>query len=640
MELRSCSHLHFIRTVKAGLEIKIPNVVRGRPALKFKPVKDLYDYGVSSSHGLLPEKVEVEDLPFDCYSFQIESKFIPVAESTIRVEPGTSQCNFSPGDGVKVDLDDLVTLKQIKETCKAKKRKRYTFVSLGKETIENCSILKEEHPYSQPQDECDLLEPLSLWKSRLSKKRKSKRKVMSKNVSTAFENDLSAVKSEQIPIDQDFFHSEDDLPVPINIKVEFPVHDYTDCQNAIHEIQESSFSFNNDGCGSMVVSDKEPGMATDCVFDAGALDFCTTEPLCCLSDASCYNYMEFADSHSYLDVITLGREIIMVDDPQMTDYQLSDMPLLEYKEQNQNISPLQLDDPCESVIPLQDYKEPCCFISPLQHNDPCRTIISSEGHTSEELVPSMEVENFCHSVVQHPPENLLSARKVISPTSQEKLCLAMESSEPDDLEYYRYMGKLCYRKKSENKSSGVKGPNQARRAEVVDQTVKKQKNKRKMFNSRANQKAHPSRDVPPISTGCPTIESLSENAILFSQQQMSDFEYIATKLAQELKSMRDIVEAASQSGVYPAASLKYNTEEVRIAIKNATRTEETTRRWLSVTARNCSRFCKIMKLTEKHSDTSEIVVHKVRKKIVFADEAGGKLCHVKVFDNSTPSLAV
>ena len=42
MELRSCSHLHFVQAIKSGLLTKVQNVYRGRPVLKFKVVKDLY----------------------------------------------------------------------------------------------------------------------------------------------------------------------------------------------------------------------------------------------------------------------------------------------------------------------------------------------------------------------------------------------------------------------------------------------------------------------------------------------------------------------------------------------------------------------------------------------------------------------
>lgn len=69
-------------------------------------------------------------------------------------------------------------------------------------------------------------------------------------------------------------------------------------------------------------------------------------------------------------------------------------------------------------------------------------------------------------------------------------------------------------------------------------------------------------------------------------------------------------------------------------------------------ARDCSRFCKIMKQNEdkdKENDTSssgsgdagmieEKAVQRERKKISFADEAGGTLCDIKVYEVDQTSL--
>lgn len=106
-----------------------------------------------------------------------------------------------------------------------------------------------------------------------------------------------------------------------------------------------------------------------------------------------------------------------------------------------------------------------------------------------------------------------------------------------------------------------------------------------------------------------------------------------------------------------------------MAVKSANKTEETARRWLSIMSRDCTRFCKIMvsfrfslyektkcwftwviisntllfilidewqKLSEAGSCAPGNIVNKERK-ITFADEAGGKLCHVKVFKDDMTS---
>ncbi|KAK9271349.1 hypothetical protein L1049_026939 [Liquidambar formosana] len=118
---------------------------------------------------------------------------------------------------------------------------------------------------------------------------------------------------------------------------------------------------------------------------------------------------------------------------------------------------------------------------------------------------------------------------------------------------------------------------------------------------------------------------------------MHDIESLAMKLTTELKSMKDIVAETLHADAVPATSLKDNVDEIRMAIENATKMEETARRWLSMMARDCNRFCKIMRLTEKGTTDSGNTTHKERKKITFADEAGGKLCHVKFFEDGMAS---
>lgn len=116
-----------------------------------------------------------------------------------------------------------------------------------------------------------------------------------------------------------------------------------------------------------------------------------------------------------------------------------------------------------------------------------------------------------------------------------------------------------------------------------------------------------------------------------------------------------------------------------MAIKNATRAEQSAKKWLYMMSRDCNRFCKIMvcysssnswvfrkhkgyldhrfntwclvlihlqRLTDKGPKYSEssinqesaTSVNKEKRKISFADEAGEKLCHVRYFENELTSL--
>ncbi|KAH8489834.1 hypothetical protein H0E87_025160 [Populus deltoides] len=260
----------------------------------------------------------------------------------------------------------------------------------------------------------------------------------------------------------------------------------------------------------------------------------------------------------------------------------------------------------------------------------------------DEPVTLANVQGRHHSKLQHLPEKLLSTRKAISPTSQKKLCKAMEASDLDDEEYYKYTRKLCYSNLNGNKIGRLGRANQNQRVDLTispERITRKPKNDKNGFHHKGILKVpQPSGTVSRFGTGCSSVQSCSESAISFSQKQMRDIESIATKLTKELNSMKDVVQESWHSKVYPATPLKYSADEVKIAVQNATRVEESARRWLSIMARDCNRFCKIMKLTDKASATSGNVVHKEKRKIVFADEAGGKLCDVKTFENDTASV--
>ncbi|XP_050233230.1 uncharacterized protein LOC126681720 [Mercurialis annua] len=251
----------------------------------------------------------------------------------------------------------------------------------------------------------------------------------------------------------------------------------------------------------------------------------------------------------------------------------------------------------------------------------------------DEPVISKRFEGCHQSKLQNHPERLLSTRTTISPTSQKSLREAQECTKLDAEQYYKYARKLCYSKQIENKIGRPEEGNQIKRAEVIfspDKVVKKPKIHKNGFHQ--NDKVpRPSRAAQRFSTGCTSIQSCSESAILFSQQQMLDVTSITSKLARELQSMREIVEETLQSKLYPDKCAKFNAEEMKNSVQNATRVEESARRSLSIMARDCNRFCKIMKLAEKGSTTSPNAVRKKRK-IVFADEAGGDLCDVKTFE--------
>lgn len=132
--------------------------------------------------------------------------------------------------------------------------------------------------------------------------------------------------------------------------------------------------------------------------------------------------------------------------------------------------------------------------------------------------------------------------------------------------------------------------------------------------------------------GCVSVRSRAERASEFSQRQMQDIEGIAVKLMKDLSILRGIVEdrviqsSVKQRSPHSVLSLA----QLKMATSNAIETEETAKKWLIRMARDCNRYCKIMRMQER--------------KLTFADEMGGQLCRVKVFHSQataepcTPAL--
>ncbi|KAL0323115.1 UNVERIFIED_CONTAM: hypothetical protein Sangu_1930800 [Sesamum angustifolium] len=309
------------------------------------------------------------------------------------------------------------------------------------------------------------------------------------------------------------------------------------------------------------------------------------------------------------------------------------------------------------------------------------SVTDATSQSSREHQTSNGADKILTPESHQPPERLFSTRKAISPSSQEQLCLAMNSVElSDDVDQHKCKGKL-FDKQTEKKSSPVRlephrarltikhgGQGQVGQRKVIISSrdiIKKSKNAKLNLEG-----PRFSRTLPNLSAGCTSIQGCSESAIAFSQRQMQDMESLAVKLMNELKSMKDIVEQKLLFEAYRSASLRSDADEVKSAINSALRMEETARKWLSMMQRDCNRFCKIMVCTFCYSSVifclsfhfiyskdilllSKIVFEKKltpngvaasknagpreRKNIIFADEAGGKLCDVKLFEDGITS---
>ncbi|GAB2250429.1 hypothetical protein Droror1_Dr00016679 [Drosera rotundifolia] len=169
MQLRSGTQLHFVSAIKQGEVKKVPNIARGKPVLKFKGLEDIHDAQVSVTDASPVTK-------------GAKARW-PGRKSHMNAQIKVKEEEDAVGDKSDSFLDDFstVTLKQMKEECKAKKkRKASSSVKRGKRNLqsssplkqecvekETISPLKQERVESEPnEDELDLDETLNSWKRR------------------------------------------------------------------------------------------------------------------------------------------------------------------------------------------------------------------------------------------------------------------------------------------------------------------------------------------------------------------------------------------------------------------------------------------------------------------------------------------
>ena len=305
MELRSCNHLHFIQAIKGSFVTKILNVTRGRPSLTFKKLEDIYEVLDAKNHDLLPmlqPKDKSESLLCDSDTTEVISPRLHTVERrTVKREPETFDLYCNGGDdGINNDLADLefsdMTLKQIKDRCKTKKRKRSECVKLSIETAETSSCPRQEFSdLKTDEEDLDLREPLSCWKSKLSKKMKAKKKHMRNHASASSQSSMSIAISEQVPTDTVLPQSSGDLWSVINIKVEDPESDCSDCQDVICVGDDSSLPCCEPKGSCGVANNEVCGRANECVTETQVSISSTEEPQYCVTNELCYEYMESAD---------------------------------------------------------------------------------------------------------------------------------------------------------------------------------------------------------------------------------------------------------------------------------------------------------------------------------------------------------
>ncbi|XVF63892.1 hypothetical protein PTKIN_Ptkin09bG0123000 [Pterospermum kingtungense] len=343
MELRGSTHFHFIQAVKGGSVTKSMNVgSRGRPALKFKEIKDVYNLGDTVYHNQVPTiylRDDLDSLPTECPVVGVESTDSSFMRGIkIKSEPEASDFNcYTDGSERNNDLDDFsfgnMTLKQFKKRCKTKKRKHFDSVGSNKDNVETCSSVSHEFPnFQQKDDEYDLEEPLISLKSKLSKNMKSKSKSSRKSVSISSPKFKSIIKSEQFKSDEDFLQPNRDWPAPLDVKVEVPEPCYSECQTIFPVCIDVPETTN-----VHILKTEAP---------------CPTEEpqYCSLNEVS-YEYMR--NFEPKFDVGVSGWEIVQVDSPEIVSYNYSD--LSGFGKEDYIIHPRSYDVSSDLMSPTKDY---------------------------------------------------------------------------------------------------------------------------------------------------------------------------------------------------------------------------------------------------------------------------------------------
>lgn len=341
MDLRSGRHLKFIQASKASLALRTSNVMHGRPVLKFKKLTDIYEretLGVSQDH-FLPPKYETEGVVSDCRSVMVESPSMSTeAKGIIKGDLATSEfCCTGYGDNGRNSVmdDDLgfgddTTVKQLKERCKAKKRKHSEYLDLSRET----AVKQEYANVETEEDECDIVEPLGSWKSKLAEEM-AKSECFRKRVLAPRSSSSIIISDEDIPSHQDFLQPIGSLSTSKDIKKEILEFDCSDCEH------NSPLICDNQVGPFGILPNEMPEIAPKCVLGTQA-----EGPQICVVDDVYYEYMDNCSSESVHTVTASCEDTKKVDDPEIISHNLS---VSESKEE-EYVAHAICDEFCQELI--------------------------------------------------------------------------------------------------------------------------------------------------------------------------------------------------------------------------------------------------------------------------------------------------
>lgn len=327
MELRSFSHFHFIHVTKGGSTTKSLNVTRGKPVLRFKKIEEIYEAEDAENVNAVHIRELKDGSLFD--KVKLESQSLPLADRrTSESVSANSSCSTS--DGESCDLDDInfcnITLKQILESCKTRKRKFSKRVDSSPEFFENHTSLKQYQIKSELlEDEDDLGQTLRTWKLKLSKNKKHKKKCKRNDMATPSQIVLAMVKSEPFLEDQNVFQPFGVSPTDDEVNELNP-------QVITQDAADSSIGIDEpvDSCGvssaEVIVTASEGHMET-------AVSFSSTEEQCCVVNEACHECTNYAALEHLTNEEVSGWEIVNVECPEIISYHPSDCPATEFVNQ-------------------------------------------------------------------------------------------------------------------------------------------------------------------------------------------------------------------------------------------------------------------------------------------------------------------
>ncbi|CAL0304468.1 unnamed protein product [Lupinus luteus] len=666
MELRHCSDdFHFIQAIKCGLVSKELNITRGRPTLSFKQVIDIYD----------DERAE--------------------PDASVCNANDNRSCDLDDND-----LENI-TLKEFHLRCKTRKRKYPHGVESSKTNneIDVPSSPENNREKQMSPDDSDFLETLGTLKSKLSKKRKcnkdtqenipvvkSKETHIGQEFAHSCGDSLALTEEPEVP-ETDCL---DQLMKLSNVNDSSSACDGPDYYSGIVAREEADVahecSLENDNNNnnqaliplgeecylenelSHVQEDHDDFVPLQMAWVSGK-DIVASNPELTSNQSPNFSAIEFA-----------SEDRIVLPDV----HHISPQAISSVEDHHSNVCENEPDGDTSISLPnvatpefldCMDlgYRDGSTFLSDCSENEfttdaevHAKTSSTSEhdfnpgGYvvsSSDDSPESMEKLSFssihddegehkteatnelissnehCSSDLDH-PKGLLSNRKTLSPSS-------MQLIDTDDKDFLKCREKLYIGEHSGKKKGTASGPDETRRARFVD-NPKKVSNSTKTFKGGFHPKGilkfpHRSRSERD-SIGCSSLQSCPySTSISFSKRQMHDFETLTMKLTKELKSMKVIVDDMLRSEFCLNTSLRYKVNEARLAVKKAEKTEETANRCLSVLARNCNRFCKLLKLAVD-GPSPQHAMPKGRGKVSFADEVGGTLCQVRFFKGDRTSL--